>query len=145
MGTFEIGVILPGIAVQQRDRIDLREAARHGPSPLPPLARGRTRLIELAAEQTRPTPFIAIGATSALGTATDLPSREEIAAGISSAYARPLAEVTDIPLTGHPKEAADKLAAYRDAGATSAIIGISGGDWRAQVDLLAATRHLLQH
>ncbi|TMR10177.1 LLM class flavin-dependent oxidoreductase, partial [Nonomuraea turkmeniaca] len=29
MGTFEIGVILPGIAVQQRDRIDLREAARH--------------------------------------------------------------------------------------------------------------------
>jgi hypothetical protein len=62
---------------------------------------------------------------------------------ISAAYGRPLEDVIDIPFTGHPKEAAEKLSAYRDAGAGHAIVGIAGGDWRTQVDLLAEVRTLL--
>ncbi|MDR8408662.1 hypothetical protein MTP10_07915 [Nonomuraea sp. 3-1Str] len=49
-----------------------------------------------------------------------------------------------IPLTGRPDEAAEKLNACREAGARHAVIGISGGDWRAQVDLLAEVRGLLR-
>ena len=49
----------------------------------------------------------------------------------------------DIPLTGHPQEAAEKLAAYREAGARHAVVGISGGDWRKQVELLAKVRAIL--
>lgn len=42
-----------------------------------------------------------------------------------------------------PKEAAERLAAYHAAGARHAVVGISGGDRRAQVDLLAEVRDLL--
>jgi alkanesulfonate monooxygenase SsuD/methylene tetrahydromethanopterin reductase-like flavin-dependent oxidoreductase (luciferase family) len=141
---------MPPVWVGNASAAAIRRAARLGdgwfPSLISPaeLAEGRKRLTELAAEHARATPVIAIGGTSALGTTPGTPSRQEVAAGIANAYGRPLADVTDIPLTGHPKEAAEHLAAYRDAGATAAIIGIAGGDWRAQVDLLAETRHLLQ-
>ncbi|MDP4503699.1 LLM class flavin-dependent oxidoreductase [Nonomuraea turcica] len=139
---------MPPVWIGNASAAAIRRAARLGdgwfPSLISPaeVAEGRKRLFELAAEHDRPTPVIAIGATSALGTGA--PSRREIASGITSAYGRPLDEVIDIPLTGHPKEAAEKLSAYRDAGAAHAIVGIAGGDWRTQVDLLAKVRNLLR-
>ncbi|WP_188189190.1 LLM class flavin-dependent oxidoreductase [Nonomuraea sp. SYSU D8015] len=141
-------VPMPPVWVGNASSAAIRRAARVGdgwfPSLISPreVAEGGKRLAEAAAEQARPIPVIAIGGTAALG--TGVPSREEIASGISAAYGRPLDEVIDIPLTGHPKEVAEKLSAYRDAGASHAIIGIAGGDWRAQVDLLAEVRTLLR-
>ncbi|MFI7702870.1 LLM class flavin-dependent oxidoreductase [Nonomuraea sp. NPDC049480] len=141
-------VPMPQVWVGNASAAAIRRAARLGdgwfPSLISPqeVAEGREKLVEAAAEHSRPTPVIAIGGTAALG--SGVPSREEIASGIRAAYGRPLDEVIDIPLTGHPKEAAEKLAAYRDAGAGHAIIGIAGGDWRSQVDLLAEARSLLR-
>ncbi|MEW2359744.1 LLM class flavin-dependent oxidoreductase [Spirillospora sp. NPDC029432] len=141
--------VMPPVWVGNASPVAIRRAARLGdgwfPSLISPreVAEGRTRLAGLAAEHGRPAPVIAIGGAAALGTGPDVPSREDIAAGISGAYGRPLDEVLDIPLTGRPEEAAGKLAAYRDAGAEHAIIGLSGGDWRTQVDLLAEARSLL--
>ncbi|MEV5887799.1 LLM class flavin-dependent oxidoreductase [Nonomuraea fuscirosea] len=142
-------VELPPVWVGNASSVAIRRAARLGdgwfPSLISPeeVATGRTRLAELASGHGRRTPIIAIGGTSALGTGDGLPTREEIAAGISGAYGRPLDEVLDIPLTGSPEQAAERLAAYRDAGASHAVIGIAGGDWRTQVDALAQTRALL--
>ncbi|MDA0633311.1 LLM class flavin-dependent oxidoreductase [Nonomuraea sp. MCN248] len=140
-------VPMPPVWVGNASMAAIRRAARLGdgwfPSLISPreVAEGGARLAELAAEHDRPAPVIAIGATGALG--TGVPSREELARGVGSAYGRPVEEVADIPLTGQPKEAAEKLAAYREAGARHAIVGIAGGDWRAQVELLAEVRVLV--
>ncbi|NUW43818.1 LLM class flavin-dependent oxidoreductase [Nonomuraea rhodomycinica] len=140
---------MPPVWVGNASEVAIRRAARLGdgwfPSLIPPreVAEGRARLAELAAGHGRPLPVIAIGGAAALGTGPGVPSRAQLAAGISAAYGRPLDEVMDIPLTGRPEEAAEKLHSYREAGAGHAVIGISGGDWRAQVDLLAQVRELL--
>ncbi|MFB4276457.1 LLM class flavin-dependent oxidoreductase [Nonomuraea sp. MTCD27] len=142
-------VAMPQVWVGNASAAAIRRAARLGdgwfPSLISPheVASGRARLAELAAGHDRPAPLIAIGGTAALGTGPGLPSREEIASNIATGYGRPLQDVIDLPLTGHPKAAAERLAEYREAGATHAVIGISGGDWRAQVDLLAEVRSLL--
>ncbi|MEV4170094.1 LLM class flavin-dependent oxidoreductase [Nonomuraea sp. NPDC049709] len=142
-------VAMPQVWVGNASAAAIRRAARLGdgwfPSLISPreVASGRARLAELAAGHDRPAPLIAIGGTAALGTGPGLPSREETASGIATGYGRPLQDVIDLPLTGHPKAAAERLAEYREAGATHAVIGVSGGDWRAQVDLLAEVRSLL--
>ncbi|MEV0308971.1 LLM class flavin-dependent oxidoreductase [Nonomuraea fuscirosea] len=140
----------PPVWVGNASSVAIRRAARLGdgwfPSLISPeeVATGRARLAELASGHGRRTPVIAIGGTSALGAGDGLPTREEIAAGISGGYGRPLDEVLDIPLTGSPEQAAERLAEYREAGASHAVIGIAGGDWRTQVDALAQTRALLR-
>lgn len=121
----------PPVWVGNASSVAIRRAARLGdgwfPSLISPeeVATGRARLAELASGYGRRTPLIAIGGTSALGTGDGLPTREEIATGISGAYGRPLDEVLDIPLTGSPEQAAERLAAYREAGASHAVIGIA--------------------
>ncbi|GAA3148607.1 LLM class flavin-dependent oxidoreductase [Nonomuraea roseoviolacea] len=140
---------MPPVWVGNASEAAIRRAARLGdgwfPSLIPPreVAEGRARLAELAAGHGRPLPVIAIGGSAALGSGAGVPSRERLAAGISGAYGRPLEDVIDIPLTGHPEEAAERLNAYREAGAGHAVIGVAGSDWRAQVDLLAEVRDLL--
>lgn len=142
-----LSVPMPPVWVGNASPAALRRAARLGdgwfPSLISPraVADGRARLNDLAAGHGRPAPVIAIGCSAALGAGA--PSRAELAAGIASAYDRPLADVMDIPLTGTPEQAAERLAAYREAGANHAVVGVAGDDWRAQVDLLAQARALL--
>jgi alkanesulfonate monooxygenase SsuD/methylene tetrahydromethanopterin reductase-like flavin-dependent oxidoreductase (luciferase family) len=142
-------VPVPPIWVGNASAIALRRAARLGdgwfPSLVPPreVAAGAGRLAGLAAHHGRPVPVIAVGAAAALGPGPDVPGREEIATGISRGYGRPLDQVMPIPITGRPAEAAERLAAYRDAGADHVVIGVSGGDWRHQCALLAEARAAL--
>ncbi|TDC99285.1 LLM class flavin-dependent oxidoreductase [Nonomuraea deserti] len=136
----------PPIWVGNASGVAIRRAARLGdgwfPSLISPdqVAEGAKLLADLAAEHGRPAPVIAIGATGVLSGG---PSREEIASSISTAYDRPIGEVIDIPLSGRPEEAAERLAAYREAGARHAIVGVAGDDWRAEVDRLAEVRGLV--
>ncbi|MEU8384079.1 hypothetical protein [Streptosporangium sp. NPDC048865] len=58
-------------------------------------------------------------------------------------YGIPLEEAMELPVTGEPAQAAERLAAYREAGARHVVLGFAGGDWREQCDLLAETRALL--
>ncbi|MEU8143191.1 LLM class flavin-dependent oxidoreductase [Nonomuraea sp. NPDC048901] len=148
--TLAPAVDMPPVWVGNASEVAIRRAARLGDGWFPSLissqevAEGRERLAELAARYGRAVPVIAIGGTAALGTGPGVPSRERLAANISGAYGRTLDDVMEIPLTGQPKEAAEKLNAYREAGASHAVIGISGGNWRAQVDLLAEVQDLLR-
>ncbi|MEW9550018.1 LLM class flavin-dependent oxidoreductase [Nonomuraea sp. NPDC050783] len=140
-------VPMPPVWVGNASPVAIRRTARLGDGWFPSLigpeqvAEGRARLGSLAAEHGRSASTIAIGCAAALG--PGVPTRAELAAGLAAAYSRPPAEVLDIPLTGSPEEVAERLAAYRAAGAAHAVIGVSGGDWRKQVDLLAETRTLL--
>ncbi|WP_067834524.1 LLM class flavin-dependent oxidoreductase [Nocardia lijiangensis] len=115
------------------------------PSLIPParVATGLAEIAEIAARRQRPAPTVTIGATGVLGTGTDLPTRAEIAAGITGAYGRSLEETLPIPITGSLAEAAERIAAYQDAGAHHLVFGIAGGDWRNQCELLARAQAAL--
>ncbi len=144
----EPAVTPPPIWVGNASAMAVRRAARHGdgwfPSMVPPsaVASGRAVLAELAAAHGRPEPVVAVGATGVLGSAPGLPTRASIASGITG-YGIPLEEARRLPVTGKPARAAERLAAYREAGARHVVLGFAGGDWREQCDLLAEVRALL--
>jgi alkanesulfonate monooxygenase SsuD/methylene tetrahydromethanopterin reductase-like flavin-dependent oxidoreductase (luciferase family) len=48
-----------------------------------------------------------------------------------------------IPISGSPADAAERMAAYEDAGASQLVMGLSGGDWRRQCGLLAEAQATL--
>jgi alkanesulfonate monooxygenase SsuD/methylene tetrahydromethanopterin reductase-like flavin-dependent oxidoreductase (luciferase family) len=48
-----------------------------------------------------------------------------------------------VPITGTPTQAAERFAAYADAGATWLVLGTIGDDWHAQWELIAEAATLL--
>lgn len=109
--------------------------------PVEEVASGREHLVELADRYARTVPTIAIGGVSA-GGADDAAVRA-LAAGIAGGYGMPYDRALSLPLTGTAEQAADQLGRYADAGASHAVLGVGGTDWRTQVDHLAAVRALL--
>jgi alkanesulfonate monooxygenase SsuD/methylene tetrahydromethanopterin reductase-like flavin-dependent oxidoreductase (luciferase family) len=142
-------VPVPPFWVGNASPVAIRRAAQMGDGWFPSLigpdevASGAHALAELADEAGRAQPTIAVGATGALGEGADLPTRQQIAANVAAVYGRPIDEVADVPITGTPEQAAAQLDAHRAAGAGHVVMGIAGGDWRAQVELLARARTLL--
>ncbi|MGW4353022.1 LLM class flavin-dependent oxidoreductase [Nocardia sp. NPDC004582] len=143
-------VPVPPVLVGNHSAPARRRAAELGdgwfPSLIPParVVAGLAEIIELAAQHQRPVPTVTIGATGVLGTGTDLPTRAEIAARISHTYGTSIEASLPIPITGSPERAAEQIAAYRDAGARHLVIGIAGGDWRRQCELLAQVQSTLR-
>ncbi|MEU6024559.1 hypothetical protein [Micromonospora sp. NPDC047134] len=86
---------------------------------------------------------MAIERAARLGDAPGIPSRTELAAGLAGAYRHTARDAEELPITGGPDEAAERLAEYAAHGANHVVIGLSGPDWRAQVDLLAEVRRRL--
>ncbi|WP_202872967.1 LLM class flavin-dependent oxidoreductase [Kribbella capetownensis] len=109
--------------------------------PVEDVATGREHLEELAGRYARPVPTIAIGGVSAGG--ADDGAVRALAAGIADGYGMPYERALSLPLTGTAEQAADRLGQYADAGATHAVLGVGGTDWRVQVVHLAAVRALL--
>ncbi|TCC65515.1 LLM class flavin-dependent oxidoreductase [Kribbella pittospori] len=109
--------------------------------PVEDVATGREHLEELADRFARPVPTIAIGGVSA-GGADDAAVRA-LAAVIAAGYGMPYERALSLPLTGTAEQVADQLGRYADAGASHAVLGVAGTDWRTQVDHLAAVRALL--
>ncbi|MEV0800134.1 LLM class flavin-dependent oxidoreductase [Kribbella sp. NPDC050281] len=109
--------------------------------PVEEVATGRDQLEELADRYARPVPTIAIGGVSA-GGADDAAIRG-LAAGLAGGYGMPYDRAVSLPLTGTAEQAADRLGRYAEAGASHAVLGVGGTEWRAQVDHLAAVRALL--
>lgn len=141
-------VTRPRFWVGNDSAVARRRAARLGdgwfPSlvPVEDVAAGREHLARLADDFGRPLPTIAIGGVSAIGATSN--QVREIAGGISAGYGMPLDRALSLPLAGGADQAADRLNEYADAGATHAVLGLAGTDWRTQVDRLAAVRALLR-
>jgi len=142
-------VPMPPVWVGNASPAAIRRAARFGDGWFPSLvgptevAAGVARLVELAEGPSQPPHTVAIGGVVALGNGPGVPKRAEIAGSIAAGYGRPEHEVADIPIVGTPVQAAEQLATYRAAGAHHAVVGIAGGDWRHQCDLLAEARAAL--
>lgn len=138
-------VAVPPIWVGNTGKLVLRRVAAHGtgwfPSLLPPedVAAGRQRLRDLGVAD----PVIAVGATGALGGDADLPSAEDIGKGIGGTYGMPLERAISLPLTGSAAAVAERLEAYRAAGAAHVVVGLAGPRWADQVRLLGRVRALL--
>jgi alkanesulfonate monooxygenase SsuD/methylene tetrahydromethanopterin reductase-like flavin-dependent oxidoreductase (luciferase family) len=144
-------VAVPPLWVGNASTVAIDRAARLGdgwfPSLITPamLAAGRARLQAVAGAAGRPEPAVAVGAAGALGDASGTPSRTELAAGLADAYRHTARDAEELPVTGGPDEAAERIARYAAQGADHLVIGLSGPDWRTQVDLLAEVRTALGH
>lgn len=120
--------------------VAIRRAAEFGDGWFPSLVSpstvraGARRLAELAG-----TPrTIAVGATGTFGAGA--PAQEDLEARIADIYGMP---ATGIPITGSPSQVAARIHEYSQAGVHHIVMGISAGDWRTQINLLAEARALL--
>ena len=127
----------------------LRRTARSGdawmPSMVPPewVPAGAARLAELAASQGRQAPEIAMGAAAALGPDVDRSAIDGVVRSLTGGYGLPAALAEGLPVVGSPAHAAERLAAYGEAGVAHVVLNVFAGDWRRQAELLAEARGLL--
>lgn len=127
----------------------LRRAAEHGtawfPSMVPAefVAGGAARLRVLAGERGLAAPAVAVGGAAILGADASPPLLEAFTAEVTQGYGVPPAVAARLPITGSPARAAERFAEYARAGAEHLVLGVIGGDWRRQCELIAEARALL--
>jgi alkanesulfonate monooxygenase SsuD/methylene tetrahydromethanopterin reductase-like flavin-dependent oxidoreductase (luciferase family) len=130
--------------------VALRRAATRGdgwfPSLLTPdrLAVGVTKLRELAAERGRPTPNVTVGIHAVLGTdQTARSARDALVRDLMDGPGMSPEQAAMIVVTGSPKQAAERFAAYAAAGADRLVIAPTGRDWMRRCDLVAEANAML--
>jgi alkanesulfonate monooxygenase SsuD/methylene tetrahydromethanopterin reductase-like flavin-dependent oxidoreductase (luciferase family) len=140
-------VAVPPVLIGGNGQVAIRRAATYGdgwfPSVMTPdaLAPEVTRLRDMAAERGRPAPTVTVGIPAALGGGQA--ERQAVAAALSSGYGVPLEEAVKIPVVGDRHEAAERLAAYADAGADRVVLMTDKPDWRRHYELAAEVNALL--
>jgi alkanesulfonate monooxygenase SsuD/methylene tetrahydromethanopterin reductase-like flavin-dependent oxidoreductase (luciferase family) len=86
---------------------------------------------------------IAVGCVALLDADTTDPRIDAFVAALIDSHGIPAEEAADVPITGTPTQAAERFAAYADAGATWLVLGTIGDDWHAQLELIAEAATLL--
>ncbi|SHF99844.1 LLM class flavin-dependent oxidoreductase [Streptoalloteichus hindustanus] len=144
--TLSPGVAVPPILVGGNSGVAKRRVLEYAdgwfPSSLPPetLAVEVARLRELAAERGRPAPRVTMGVMAALGDA----DADAAISSLVNAYHIPREHAESILLTGGPRQAAERFAAYAEAGADHIAVSLNVGPWEPQYDVLGEARSLLQ-
>ena len=63
--------------------------------------------------------------------------------GRTGGYGLPAELAARLPVVGSPAQAAERLAAYGEAGVAHVVLNVFAGDWRRQAELLAEARALV--
>jgi hypothetical protein len=66
-----------------------------------------------------------------------------VIASLIDGHGIPPEDAVDLPIKGTATQAAQRFAAYADAGATWLVLGTIGDDWHAQWELIAEAAALL--
>jgi alkanesulfonate monooxygenase SsuD/methylene tetrahydromethanopterin reductase-like flavin-dependent oxidoreductase (luciferase family) len=139
--TLSPGADVPPILIGGNSPAALRRAIRHGAgwfgSVITPkqVADGARRLPQTAE--------IAVGTSALLGADATDPRVDRFVAAVVDGHGIPREDAVDLPITGAPAQAAERFAAYADAGATWLVLGTMGDDWHAQWKLIAQAAALL--
>jgi alkanesulfonate monooxygenase SsuD/methylene tetrahydromethanopterin reductase-like flavin-dependent oxidoreductase (luciferase family) len=142
---------VPPILIGGNSEVAIRRAAAHGAGWFPSLLsadalrQGARRLAELAAAQGHDKVTITVGSHAMVGD-------EEMIRDVRDAFIQTLIDVHRVPATqaprvpvaGGPQQIAEQLAAYRDAGADRIVLGIDGGRWKAQCELIAEAASMIR-
>ncbi|MQA84556.1 MAG: hypothetical protein GEV03_08025 [Streptosporangiales bacterium] len=105
------------------------------------MAVGAAELRELAAENGRAVPGITVGGHAML--VTNQSARDALVRSLVDEHGMSHEEATTIPIAGRPGEVAERFAAYAAAGAERLVLGLDGGDWMRQCELIAEARAML--
>ncbi|MGI5284323.1 LLM class flavin-dependent oxidoreductase [Nonomuraea polychroma] len=138
---------VPPIMIGGNSEAAMRRAVLYGdgwtPSLISPeaLAGKAARLREIAHELGRPVPAISVGGHAFLAGDTAA-AVESFVRSLVDVHRMSPEEAASVPVTGSPAQAAELLAAYAAAGADAVGLGLDGGDWLRQAELLAEARAL---
>lgn len=117
-----------------------RRAVRLGHDWHPPMSTpreissGARRAADLAVEHGRRAPGITVGASAGLGEASASAIDEQVR-GLMH-YGLEESEARRAPITGSPRNAAERFAELGEAGAHGVVVGLFGGDWFRQCEQL---------
>jgi alkanesulfonate monooxygenase SsuD/methylene tetrahydromethanopterin reductase-like flavin-dependent oxidoreductase (luciferase family) len=138
--TLSPGADVPPILIGGNSPVALRRAVRHGAGWFPGMA--TPRQVADGAGRLHHGAEIAAGGVALLGAEAD-PRIDRFVASLADGLGIPPADAAELPITGTPPQAAERFAAYADAGATWLVLGTIGDDWHAQWELVAEAAALL--
>ncbi|TMR23250.1 LLM class flavin-dependent oxidoreductase [Nonomuraea turkmeniaca] len=133
---------VPPILIGGNSEAAMRRAVLYGdgwaPSLITPeaLTGKAARLREIADELGRPVPSISVGGHAFLAGDTAA-ALESFVRSLVDMHRMSPEEAAGVPVTGSPAQVAERLAAYAAAGADAVGLGLDGGDWARQAELLA--------
>lgn len=145
--TLAPGATMPPIWVGGGSDAALRRAVRHGAAWFPSmmtaaqLPAALARLSELADAAGRPVPALTLGGVAGIG--GEQSAMDEYRAMLVKTYGVPTETAATLPITGTARQAADQLASYAAAGVRHLVLGLVGGEWKRQCDLIAEAKALL--
>jgi alkanesulfonate monooxygenase SsuD/methylene tetrahydromethanopterin reductase-like flavin-dependent oxidoreductase (luciferase family) len=137
--TLSPGADVPPILIGGNSPAALRRAVRHGAGWFSSVT--TPQRVADGARRVPDTAQIAVGCIALLDTDTTDPRIDAFVAALTDSHGIPAEEAADVPITGTPTQAAERFAAYADAGATWLVLTAIGDDWHAQRELIAEAAH----
>jgi alkanesulfonate monooxygenase SsuD/methylene tetrahydromethanopterin reductase-like flavin-dependent oxidoreductase (luciferase family) len=137
--TLSPGAEVPPILIGGNSPAALRRAVRHGAGWFPGMA--TSRQIVDGARQLPHGAQIAVGGMALLGADATDPRIDRLVASLVDGLGIPPEEAARLPITGTPAQAAERFAAYADAGATWLVVGTIGDDWQRPVEADRPSRY----
>jgi alkanesulfonate monooxygenase SsuD/methylene tetrahydromethanopterin reductase-like flavin-dependent oxidoreductase (luciferase family) len=139
--TLSPGADVPPILIAGNSPAAVRRATRHGAGWFSSMA--TPGQVADGARQLADPAEVAAGAVTRLGDDGGDARIDRLVASLTDGRGIPREDAAQLPITGTPAQAAERFAAYADAGATWLVLNILGDDWKAQWELIAEATALL--